>query len=235
MPDSRAAVLKVQWPHRESEHEAAALRAWDGNGAVRLLDEDPARHALLIERCRPGSRLGDAGAATTLAAMTDLLPRLWIPAGTPFDPLEVEAARWIEELPVLWEGAKQPFERQLLDAAVDALATLSTTQHESVLLHQDLHAYNVLSAERQPWLAIDPKPLVGAREFAVGAIVRDYTLGHGRDHVIGRLDRLCGALNLDRERARGWALGQTLAWAFDGEEPLGKHVETARWLFEAAG
>ncbi len=131
------------------------------------------------------------------------------------------------------ERAERPFEQSLLVAAVDVLVSLSTSQEESVLLHQDLHADNVLAAEREPWLAIDPKPLVGEREFGVAPIVRDYTLGHSREHVLDRLDRLCAGLDLDPERARGWAFGQTLAVAFEGEDPLGRHVETARWLNEA--
>ncbi len=103
-----------------------------------------------------------------------------------------------------------------------------------MLLHQDLHAYNVLAAAREPWLVIDPKPLVGDRELSLAATIRDYTMGHGREQVNGRLDRLWEALDLDRERVRGWALGQTLGGAFGGEDPIGKHVETVRWLFEAA-
>lgn len=49
-----------------------------------------------------------------------------------------------------------------------------------VLLHQDLHADNVLRAGREPWLVIDPKPLTGEREFGVAPIVRSFELGHGR-------------------------------------------------------
>jgi streptomycin 6-kinase len=101
-----------------------------------------------------------------------------------------------------------------------------------VLLNQDLHASNVLSSAREPWLAIDPKPLVGERAFGLAPIVRDYELGHGEAQAIGRLDRLCEDLGIDRERARRWALGQTLAWAFDGVRVL-PHVETSRWLARA--
>jgi streptomycin 6-kinase len=101
-----------------------------------------------------------------------------------------------------------------------------------VLLHQDLHPQNVLSAEREPWLAIDPKPLAGEREFAVAPIVRSFELGHTEDAVRGRLDRLCTELRLDRERARRWAIAQTVAWSF-GSDRLEGHIETAHWLLQA--
>jgi streptomycin 6-kinase len=95
-----------------------------------------------------------------------------------------------------------------------------------------LHGDNVLAAQREPWLAIDPKPLAGEREFGLAPVIRSRELGHSRRDVLGRLARLSSELGLDRERARGWAIGQTLAWAFNGTCHE-THVETARWLVEA--
>jgi streptomycin 6-kinase len=224
-------VLKVQTPHRESEHEAAALELWDGEGAVRLLAHDPERHALLLERCVPGTPLAAAGQEAALEVLVSLLPRLWKPAGAPFRSLAEEAAWWLEQLPRTWEQAGRQFERRLLDAALEALAELAPTQGEQVLLHQDLHGDNVLAAEREPWLTIDPKPLVGEREFAVAPIVRSVELGHSRRDVLYRLDRLTSELGLDRERACGWTIGQTIAWSV-GSDYHATHVETARWLVE---
>jgi streptomycin 6-kinase len=230
-PEGEDVVLKVQKPHRESEHEAAALELWDGEGAIRLLDHDPKEHALLLERCIPGTPLAAAGAEVALGVFADLLPRLWKPAGPPFRPLADEAAWWAEYLPREWEQAGRQFERPLLDAALEALHELPPTQGEPVLLHQDLHGENVLAAQREPWLAIDPKPLAGEREFGVAPIVRSFELGHSRRDVLARFDRLTSELGLDRERARGWTIGQTIAWSV-GSEYHQTHVETARWLLE---
>jgi streptomycin 6-kinase len=224
-------VLKVQTPHRESEHEAAALELWDGDGAVRLLAHDPERHALLLERCVPATPLASVGHEAALEVLVSLLPRLWKPAAAPFRSLAEEAAWWLVQLPRTWEEAGRQFERRLLDASLEALAELAPTQGEQVLLHQDLHGDNVLAAEREPWLVIDPKPLVGEREFAVAPIVRSVELGHSRRDVLYRLDRLTSELGLDRERARGWTIGQTIAWSV-GSEYHETHVETARWLLE---
>jgi streptomycin 6-kinase len=232
LPHGGDAVLKICFPHRESEHEADALRAWDGNGAVRLLEHDPERWALLIERCRPGTPLHELGMEAALDVFVELLLRLWIPASEPFRPLADEAAGWAETLADGWERMGKPFERVLLDAALRALEELPPSQGEQVLLHQDLHADNVLRAEREPWLVIDPKPLVGEREFSLAPIVRGLELGHCEKAVRWRLDRLSAELGLDRERARGWALAQTVAWSFDGGY-LETHGETARWLLKA--
>ncbi|MEX2274616.1 MAG: aminoglycoside phosphotransferase family protein [Actinomycetota bacterium] len=231
--DGSSAVLKVQFPDRESEHEAAALLRWAGEGAIRLLAFDPRRHALLLERCEPGTPLSKAGPDAALDAAIALLPRLWKPAAAPFRSLAKEAAWWSKGLERTWEATGAPFEHSLLEAALDAISALSGTQGEQVLVHQDLHAGNILRAQREPWLVIDPKPLVGEREFSIVALVRGRELGSGLDQVRDRLDRLTGALGLDRERARRWALAQTVAWSLDDDGADADQVECARWLAEA--
>jgi streptomycin 6-kinase len=226
-------VLKVCFPDRESEHEAEALVRWHGHGAVRLLAYDRDSRALLLERCLPGTPLSELEPERALDVLAGLLPRLWVPAGAPFRPLADEAAHWTGSLQANWERAGRPFERALLQAGLAAIRELAPTQGEPVLLHQDLHAGNVLGAEREPWLVIDPKPLAGEREFALAPIVRGAELGGSPRDVLRRLDRLSAELGLDRERARGWALAQTLAWAFAGGDAIPGHVEVARVLAAA--
>ena len=230
LADGTPVVLKLIDLHRESEHEADALARWDGDGAVRLLDRTEDGSGVLLERCEPGTPLSAAGPETALAVLAGLLPRLWVAAGRPFHSLADEAAWWVGYLADEWEMAGRPFERRLVDAALEALTALAPTQGEQVLLHQDLHGDNVLAAAREPWLAIDPKPLTGEREFGVAPFVRSFELGHSRRAVLGRLDRLTSELGLDRDRARGWTIGQTVAWAVGGGPP--EHVEAARWLLD---
>lgn len=233
LADDTPAVMKLVYPHREAEHEAEALEVWDGDGAVRLLARDAAGWAMLLERCEPGRQVASLDGEAALDVFVGLLPRLWKPADPLFRTLADEAAWWIECLPTNWERLGRPFERQLVEAAVDALASLAPTQGEQVLLHQDLHGENVLAAQREPWLAIDPKPLMGEREFGLAPIVRSFELGQGRRGVLRRLDRLTAELGLDRDRARGWALGQTVAWAVDSTY-VARRADTARWLLEAS-
>jgi streptomycin 6-kinase len=237
LPDGDEAVLKIQFPDRESEFEAAALRHLDGDGAVRLLAHDAGRHALLLERCDPGTSLSELNQDYALDVFASLLPRLWRPAGGPFRSLADEAAWWSGYLPAVWERSGKPFEPGLMAAVVEALEVLPGSQGEQVLVNQDLHADNVLRAQREPWLMIDPKPLAGEREFGVAAIVRGDELGDGPANLRHRLDRLTADLGLDRERARAWTMAQTLAWAVEGDEDDGEwdegQIETARWLQDA--
>jgi streptomycin 6-kinase len=235
LSDGTPAVLKLIYPHHEARYEAAALTLWDGEGAVRLYEHDDERWAMLIERCEPGTHLAQLDADRALDVFVGLLPMLWKAAGEPFQSLAGEAALWIDYLPGQWERTGRPYERPLLDAATEALRELSSSQGEQVLLHQDLHGENVLAALRAPWLTIDPKPLVGEREFAVAPIVRSFELGGTKRDVVHRLDRLTSELGLDRERALWWTIGQTLAWSsLDGTTVLDDHLQTAHWLLEAA-
>ena len=208
LEDGTPAVLKLANRHRENEQEADALERWNGDGAARLLRRDDERGALLLERCEPGTFLS-VGADDPIGVLVGLLPRLWINA-TGFHTL-VDEVEW-------WS----------LEGEVGELAReLAATQGELVLVHQDLHAENVVAAERDPWLIIDPKPLAAEREFAVAPIVRGPELGHSKRDVLYRLDRLCAELGLDRERARGWTIIQTTAWAEGASVDLHEVVE---WL-----
>lgn len=226
-------VLKLNAPsHRDADHEADALAHWAGAGAVRLVERDDARRALLLERCRPGTPLRDSP-ADEARVLAELLPRLWgaVEPGQPFGLLAEEAARWLEQVPRAWELGGRPFERELVEVA---LATFeSVDRSASALVNQDLHGGNVLRAGREPWLAIDPKPLVGEREANAVGPLRNAAFDGGRSAVRRVLDAFA-AHGLDRERARAWGVAHALAWGWRGAaEWSQRSVEAARAIHAA--
>jgi streptomycin 6-kinase len=221
--DGTPAVLKLFWPHHEAEHEADALERWDGDGAVKLLARHDERHAMLLERCEPGAFLSTA--KDPIGVLVELLPRLWR-SGDGFFSLAAESEIWAEYM------SEAP-DHRFRDVALGYIRELAPTQGEQVLVNQDLHGENVLAAQREPWLAIDPKPLAGEREFSAASIVRSSELGHSKRDVVYRLDRLCSELDLDRERAKGWTIAQTIAWS-GGSDYVDIHMETVQWLLEDA-
>jgi len=162
----------------------------------------------------------------------DLLRQLWRPPdpGHPFLMLAADAAMWAETIDRLWRHLGRPFERSLLDEALSAAAELPPTQGEAVVLHQDLHGGNVLRAERDPWLAIDPKPVVGEREFDLASLIRDRRWAIDERIVRRRLDMLSSELGLERERMRRWALLHALAWGVDDASVDPAMVACAGWL-----
>ncbi|MGI8605705.1 MAG: aminoglycoside phosphotransferase family protein [Gaiellaceae bacterium] len=240
LPDGSAAVLKLSFPEPESAEEPDALAAWDGRGAVRLLARDKTRSGLLVEWCFPGTPLRDEPddeRANDIA--TGVLRRLWREPVSDhrFRLLADVAAEWEQSIPADWDRLGRPFERSLVERALAALRTLRSSQPEAVILHQDFHAGNVLAAEREPWLAIDPKPLVGERAFDVASLLRDRRRDLDRDPrpvrtIARRLDQLAETLELDRERMRGWGIVHALAWGL-GDRVLEDLVSCARWLAAA--
>jgi streptomycin 6-kinase len=229
--DGSSAVLKLNFPDPDTEHEADALAHWDGVGAVRLLEHEASARALLIERCEPGTQLWavvDDDEATLIGA--DVLRRLWRPPDHgPYRRLADEARRWAEELPLRWEQRGRPFERSLLDAVLAAIGELAPSQPELVVAHQDLHGGNVLRSG-DAWVAIDAKPLLAERAFDTASLVRDRRPRLAREphperRLARRLDLVTDALALDRERMRRWGMVHAVAW--DGDELM---IACARWL-----
>jgi streptomycin 6-kinase len=221
-------VLKLNVPsHFEADTEADALVRWNGGGAVRLVARDDERRALLVERCVPGTRLWDAG-VDEITVVAELVPRLQVAVGGthPFTLLADEADRWAALVPGWFAAAGEPFERALLDTALDVYRTVD--RGARCLVNQDLHGGNVLRAEREPWLVIDPKPLVGECELEASALLRN------ADDPSRWLDALA-ELGFDRERARGWGVAHNLAWAWDDRRGgwHDEHVEEARRILNA--
>ena len=201
----------------ESIHEPEALRFWDGDGAVLLIASDPQTRSMLIERCVPGTPLGQEYDDRSIEIAGRLMRRLWRPPSddVPWKQLADVAERWARELPQRYEG-------HLVCEALDALRTLGPSQPELVLCHQDLHGGNILRAEREPWLAIDSKPIVGEPAYDTVALVRDAKPTFAE--LRRRLDLLSELLGLDRERMRLWGLVKTLAWGDPDEAELFSRV-----------
>jgi streptomycin 6-kinase len=116
-------------------------------------------------------------------------------------------------------GRTGPFPRALVEEAESLLAELLAAQAAPVLLHGDLHHDNILSAERAPWLAIDPKGVIGEPAYEVGALLRNwqptlFAMPHPGRVTARRVDQLAEMLGIDRYRIRGWGLAQAVlsAW-----------------------
>ncbi|MER7957312.1 aminoglycoside phosphotransferase family protein [Streptomyces sp. NPDC096030] len=233
--DGVRAALKMQLLDEESAGEAAALRVWDGSGAVRLLADDPETGTLLLERLdedRHLSTLTDVPEAVGILA--ELLARLVaVPAPDGLRGLGDIAARMVAETP----GAAARLGAD--DAALlrDCAAAVREVMGEpgDRLLHWDLHYDNILAAEREPWLAIDPKPLVGDPGFELLPALTDLWEEDPAAGTLWRFDLLTERLGLDRGRALAWTLGRVLQnglWDVeDGEEALDPdQVSIARTL-----
>ncbi len=175
LADGSRAALKINLVDEETECEADALAAWNGNGAARLLESDQARGAMLLERLEPGAALSeypDRDEAIGIAC--SLLRRLWKPAPDAhrFRLVTHLAQHYAQDLPAKYVKAGRPFEEGLLKRAVEFCHEFARSESACVIANRDFHLGNVLAAEREPWLVIDPKPLAGEPAFDTGHLVR---------------------------------------------------------------
>jgi streptomycin 6-kinase len=210
------AVLKLQIDDPDHPGEAAALRTWNGDGAVRLLREDPAAGALLLERLDFGRDLlsvtDDVEAAQVIAQLLVRLNAYEPPEGVRH--LSEVAAAMLESAPEAARRLTDPAEARMIVSWAAAVREVAGDSPER-LLHWDLHYENVLAADRAEWLAIDPKPLAGDPAFELLPALHNrwpevLAADDPRRAVRRRFDAMAEIMGLDRERAVRWTLGRTL-------------------------
>jgi streptomycin 6-kinase len=211
------AVLKISIPHPEARREADALRVYEGRGAVRLLRASEDGFSLLLERCVPGTNLWTPDVDEGNAAGAAVLRQLWRepPPSAAFDRLSALAAEWCASLPR--EAPAAGYDAALVVDAVRLARGLADTQPRQVLLHGDFHPGNVLAAAREPWLAIDCKPLEGdpAYDLAQWLGNRCEVTEHSPDaaaELQRQIHQFSDLLDLDPARIGGWAFVKSLGW-----------------------
>ncbi len=231
------AVLKIAARHEEAMDEAKGLRVWSGAGAVRLFtaeDIDAATTVLLIEHCKPGKWLADEPSPIQDEVIAGLLLKLWV------QPAATEGFRQLSEMCDQWAAVserraedRQPCTdtRRNIDAGLvregtELFRTLGREQCPEVLLCTDLHAENVLSAEREPWLMIDPKPYVGDPAYDVLQHIINGAARFDREPRT-LADRMAALVGVDRERVRLWLFARCIVGAADWPELLGVAQQVA--------
>ncbi|MGW1343588.1 aminoglycoside phosphotransferase family protein [Kribbella sp. NPDC002412] len=225
-PDGAEAVLKLQPVNDESESEALALRTWSRDDVVEVLEDDPTTSTLLLERLEPRTLddVPDHVEATRILA--ELLTRLSaVPAPPGVRRLADVAHQMVEDAPALIPLLSDSAERQLVRRFVAQVTELLPESGDR-LLHWDLHYYNVMAAQRQPWLVIDPKPLAGDPGFEVFPVLWNrwddlVATGQLEQAIQDRFDLMLEVTGIDRDRALGWTAGrilQNVLWDIEDDE-----------------
>jgi streptomycin 6-kinase len=234
-PEGRPAALKLALPDEENEHEHLALQRWHGNGAVLLLRADPRRSAMLLERLHPVdlSELGDIEACEVIAGF---YARLHVPALPQLRTVTSYVERWNAGLAALPKDASVP--RRLVEQALSLAGDFLTDDASTgTTIHGDLHFENVLAADREPWLVIDPKPMSGDPHYEVAPVLWnrwEEVLGSGRvrEAVRQRFHAVVDAAGLDEDRARDWVVVRALHNAYWtlADAAGGLDVEDRDWI-----
>lgn len=210
-PQGDPGVLKVGWPHPESDTEHLALRAWGGRGAVRLLAADPPSGTLLLERLDAACDLTTGSVRESSEALGDLLATLDRPATPWAETLSGQLRRIAGRLAAAAGDAAvaHRFPRRMLQQAASLGADLLAEEGlDERLVHTDLHQANALwRPDPGEWAAIDPKTVAGDPHWAVAPALWNrwsdaLAAPDLRSHLLSRLELVCGAAGLDADRAR---------------------------------
>ncbi len=207
--DGTSAVPKLGMPHMEGEHEIEGLRFWNGDPTVRLLEADDELGAMLLERCEPGTVLRRQPEFEQDVVIAGLLRRLWRSPEAPhsFRALSALMKHWSEE--TLADAELWP-DTGLVQEGLRLFEELPRTAPREVLLATDLHAGNVLRSEREPWLAIDPKPFAGDPAYDVTQHLFNCK-ARLRSDPDGTINRIADLAGVDRERVRLWTFAGAAA------------------------
>lgn len=234
--DRSRAMLKLTFPNESTDHESDVLAAWNGNGAVRLLERDDLAHARLLERLGNPSLFQHTDTDHALAVAGDLAKRLAVapPAGLP--RITDFAESWTSDLLRL---ARTAAGRRVSAAAVDmAVATcreLGPDQPDT-LLHGDLHGRNILSATRADWLVIDPLGMTGEVALECLTPIRDHwtRLQQGTSPaktLLHQIHVFADAAEIIPERAVAWVQMRATRAALRGiKDDHGLHLWVAETL-----
>ncbi|GAC1424721.1 MAG: aminoglycoside phosphotransferase family protein [Ktedonobacteraceae bacterium] len=230
--DGTSVIVKAQSPTGEFAAEIEALRLFDGHGMAKLLAYDVNDEVMLLERLRPGTplrKMGEDEKAISIAST--VMKQLWrpVPSVHPFPTVE-QWGRGFARLRQHYQGGNGPFPKALLEEAETLYAQLSASMVEPMLLHGDLHQDNILSSERDGWLAIDPKGLIGEPAYETGAILRNFLpelleMPDLKRVLARRVDQFSEELGFDRARIRGWGLAQAVLsawWSVEDSGQLGE-------------
>jgi streptomycin 6-kinase len=181
--------LKIAGPEHNAIEEAIALEAWNGNGAVRLLEADREQGALLLERLDPDRTLRSAELATAAEIAGSLIHELAVPAPAGLPLLTDIASQKPDILRRRQSELGEPVPGRWIDIACGLACDLATDPGNQ-LVHGDLHYDNILAGSRRPWLAIDPMPAIGNPEGSVANLMWD------------RIDDGCGSFEVSCQAAR---------------------------------
>ena len=226
--DGTAVVLKIGVPNREFISEMSALRYFNGDGCVRLLEADAENYMFLLERLDPGEMLvslDDDEIRTHIAC--DVMTHLWrpVPEGLPL----IQLSEWfagLENLRPKYSGGTGPFSPMLFERVESLLPDLFSDSHPPVLIHGDFHHFNILSSGRG-WLAIDPKGVIGPPEYECGPLlvnpIPNFPYLPDAIQLTGRrIAILSERLGFTRERIRDWGLCHAILsawWDISDENP----------------
>jgi len=242
--DNQAVVLKIGFPNnKEFAYEAGALAFFNGEGAVKVIKEDLENNVLLLEQLKPGQLLHDIEFEKQVALFLEVAEKLHKPLPSQIEKSFPTLLEWAKDFAVyreMFSLTSGPIPQKLFEKAEEIFTQYPKYAKQQFLLHGDLHNKNILSSQRG-WLAIDPKGIIGEKEFEAGIFLRNpiEDLPKNSDHkkyIRDSVAQCAEVMHVDRKRILDWAFATAvngLVWFLEDEKKFRKvYLDNAQLLDE---
>ena len=243
--DGKAVVLKISFPdNKEFISEIEALNFFDGQGSIQVLQEDRDNLVMLLEKAEPGNRIREvAPEDKQISLVVAVLKKLHKPISSESSFAFLAISDWAKAFgryKKTFSKKSGPVPQWMFEKAEEIFTQYPKDKKELVLLHGDLHSDNILISDRG-WLAIDPKGVIGEREFELGAYLRNpyYDYPKGSDYKkleTHRILQFSEELGFDKKRILDWAFACaviSLLWFLEDEDYFKEiYVQNAELLNE---
>jgi streptomycin 6-kinase len=213
-------VIKIHppWDPIEIFDEAAFLKARNGDACVRLLAVDEQSRAIMIERLFPGrtlTQLFDENKADAIEPSIYALQNIRMPAA-----LAPETAPTVDGWWKTFERYEETdFPRDYAEKAFAIYRDLSRQSEHILYLHGDFHPANVVDSEREPYLVIDPKGVVGHLGYEIACFLNNYHWWQEDDpdvkpKLASAVEQFSAAFSIPQIELRQWAYAQMVIGAW---------------------
>jgi streptomycin 6-kinase len=235
LADDTSAVLKMGYPNKDFSNEFHALEAFAGDSIVKVIDFDQEAGWILLAHLEPGTALHSLrDEDAQLEIFASVAGRLWRKPSASHPFPDVEAwSEGIKRYRARFHNGTGPLPEKMVAKAESLFVQLLSSSKEQYLLHGDLHHENILYSDSSGWTAIDPKGLVGEREYDC----IQYTLNHWKQHdepyelLKHRTSALSSLLSLSFERLIAYGFCHSVLSACWCVEDVEK-IEDARDCYE---
>jgi streptomycin 6-kinase len=227
--EGKSVVLKLSFPNKEFYRELKYLQLQQGGPVPQLLHVDESIPAMLMEKMEPAEMLVKLDDTEAIPITAQLLTELWkvTPPTEGFETMDDIFADFLR-LKTKFAG-QSTLAPEIIEKAEQSFRTLLTSPQEQVLLHGDLHQFNIISDEQKGWIVIDPAGAIGERAYDVSAFLKNppEVVGHSprlKEILINRIQTFAQLLNLDSKRLYLAGLFSTVLsvwWAMEDGSEIG--------------
>lgn len=232
--NSARVIFKAVVPGQYYKSELQAMEFFAGAGCVELLNYVIEDGVMLLEEAQPGTTLaeytrsGRDEEATVICAelIKSLHAKKFTQHSLKSPPQNLhDLFSEFEDIKPLVYKTGSVFELKVLLRAQHEYADLLKSTKTNILLHGDLHHFNILKSKTKNWLAIDPHGIVGDPVFEIAAFMRNpypgvLKIGDTKKLLQRRIDIFADYLGFDKQRIWRWSFAHNIlaaGWMFQDQ------------------